>query len=164
MMLLPWWSKYAAIAALLAAVWLHGFVKGGDRVERAWEAQRVADERVYTDGVVRAAKVADRVVYQYIDRYRTVVERGKTIVKEVPKYVTVEAASRCVVPNGFVWLHDAATGQAVLPATPERADDPATGVDLATVATTVGENYTTCSATREQLIALQAWAASLPSE
>lgn len=161
MMLLPWWSKYIAIAALVAAVWLHGFVKGSNRVERAWDAQRTSDERTYFAGVKRAAKVNDKVIYQYIDRYRTVVEQGKTIVREVPKYVTIETNNRCTVPNSFVWLHNAATGQAALPATTERADDPAPNIDLVKIATTVGENYTTCNAVREQLIALQAWASSL---
>lgn len=158
-MALPGWAKYATAAALCAAIWGHGYIRGAGRVEQRLEAQHATEMAALLGRVQAAAKIADRVVYQYIDRYHVVRERGATITREVTKYVTAKSDAGCPIPVGFVRLHDAAAGNhELLPATAIGADDPATGVTLSGVAVTVGENYTACNGLREQLIALQDWA------
>ena len=158
-MVLPGWAKYAAVVALCVVIWGHGYIRGVGRVEQRLETQHAAEVAVLLGRVQAAATIADRVVYQYMDRYHIVRERGATITREVTKYVTEKSDAACPIPLGFVRLHDAAAGsRELLPAPAIGADDPATGVTLSRIATTIGENYTTCNGTREQLIALQAWA------
>lgn len=104
------------------------------------------------------AHTTQRVVTQYIDRVTVVRERGQTIIKEVPTYVTLQADAQCPVPVGFVRLHDAAATNTVPdPGFTGNPDAPAAGITLSRVASTVAGNYTTCYETREQLIALQDW-------
>ncbi|HGM5039158.1 TPA: hypothetical protein ACKPZ9_000710 [Stenotrophomonas maltophilia] len=96
-----------------------------------------------------------KVVTRYVDRVQYVREAGTTIVKEVPVYVTPEADRACPVPAGFVRVHDAAAENRPLAGPAGDADAAAAGIALSTVGATVADNYTTCHAIREQLIALQ---------
>lgn len=96
-----------------------------------------------------------RVVTRYVDRVQVVRERGATIMKEVPVYVTAEADARCPVPVGFVRVHDAAAQNLPLHRPAGDPDAPAPGVTLSAVAGTVAGNYQQCHEVREQLIGLQ---------
>ena len=101
-------------------------------------------------------KASEHVVVKYVDRLQVVAGRTQTIIREVPVYVTPEADARCVIPVGFVRLHDsAAEGRPVEPTgTP---DAPAEGVSLSTVTETVVGNYGAAHENAEQLRALQDW-------
>jgi hypothetical protein len=82
----------------------------------------------------------------------------KTIVEKVPTYVTPEADARCVIPVGFLRLHDAAA--AGLPPVSEatgKPDDAPSGVELHTVTETVVGNYGVANSNAEKLGALQEW-------
>ena len=35
---LPWWAKYVALTALVAAIWGHGWLRGAAGVREEWEA------------------------------------------------------------------------------------------------------------------------------
>lgn len=157
-LILPWWSKYAAVAALAVALWLHGWTTGRGQVRDAWDQANAEREAAYMAEVVRLAQVRERVIYQYIDRYRVVAEKAATIVKEVPRYVTVQADSACTVPVGAVRVHDAAAGNEPLSEPPGSADERASGIALSTLVGTTAENYGRCWQIREQLKALQEWA------
>ncbi|PRF27766.1 hypothetical protein C6P98_02465 [Burkholderia multivorans] len=102
-----------------------------------------------------AARRDVKIVTQYVDRVRVVREKGHTIIKEVPVYVDREADRACVVPLGFVRVHDAAAANVPV-GHPGSTDAAAAGVALSAVAATVAGNYTTCHENTEQLIALQA--------
>ncbi|MBU9289893.1 hypothetical protein KTE21_29020 [Burkholderia multivorans] len=102
-----------------------------------------------------AARRDVKIVTQYVDRVRVVREKGHTIIKEVPVYVDREADRACVVPLGFVRVHDAAAANVPV-GHPGSTDAAAAGVALSAVAATVADNYTTCHENAEQLIALQA--------
>lgn len=104
---------------------------------------------------LEAAQANTRVVTRYVDRVRTVRERGHTLIKEIPVYVTREADAACPVPAGFVRVHDAAAAN--LPVgDPRGADAAASGLALSAAAGTIADNYATCHENAEQLSALQA--------
>lgn len=85
----------------------------------------------------------------------------RTLIREVPRYVTVESDRRCDVPVGFVRLHDAAAeGRDPVSAPAGEPHDAASGLALSAVAGTVAENYGSCRETAERLTALQAWVRS----
>lgn len=106
---------------------------------------------------LKAAQADTRIVTHYVDRMRTVTERGATIVQKVPVYVPQTVVAGCTVNRGFVRLLDAAATSVDLPAAASAADAAAAGIGLDAVAGSVVGNYTQANATREQLIALQAW-------
>ena len=101
------------------------------------------------------AKAATVTVTQYVDRERVISLKGDTIIKEVPRYVPAQADAACVVPRGFVRLHDAAAAGTVPDPDTGDADAAAPGVALSAVASTVAGNYTDSLANSEQLKTLQ---------
>ena len=145
------------VLVLLAAIG-YGAVWQEHRIDVAQQERddaqaQLRDARAIAD----SAKVTTQVVTQYVDRVQVVRQVGTTITKEVPVYVTAKADAACPVPVGFVRLHDAAAqGRVPEPAAGD-PDAPAPGLVLSAVADTVADNYTTCHANTEQLIALQAW-------
>lgn len=147
---------FLAIASLLYV----GYMRGANAVRAEWAAERRQLESQHEAEVARLEKVNRTVEVRYIDRVRTVQEKARTIVKEVPVYVTVEDDRRCDIPAGFVRLHDLAAAQGDVPDHPSarEPDGPASGIALSDVARTVAGNYGTCHENAERLIALQAWA------
>lgn len=152
------WQVYAGLALILL-FWLHGNAQYRAGVRESDERHRIADEAARTKQAEQAAKVVtqqaavtERVVTQYVDRVRTVREKAREIVKEVPVYVPADS---CPMPAGFRLLHDAAAGLPPIPNPAARTD--AAPVPAQTVAATVADNYGACRETAEQLRGLQAW-------
>ena len=112
-------------------------------------------------GSLQLAQSTTSVVTEYVDRVQVVRERGATIVKEVPVYVTATADSACAVPVGFVQLHDAAASGSPPPGPAGDPDAPAAGLALSAVAETIADNYASCHATAAQVVALQQLAQQL---
>jgi hypothetical protein len=133
---LAWWATDSYIAT----------------VDRAEKAETDASE-LRTQ--LKNAKGATVTVTQYVDRERVIRLKGDTIIKEVPRYVPVQADAACVVPRGFVRLHDAAAAGTVPDPHPGDADAAPSGVALSAVAGTLAGNYTDSLANSEQLKTLQ---------
>ncbi|BAQ79172.1 hypothetical protein [Pseudomonas sp. St29] len=148
------WLALAVVAGLLYAL---GFVSGAGS-ERS-QQQRLDEARLQQSFEQGQAlgRVKEKVVVEYVDRVVKVYQAGATVTKEVPIYVSKAADNACVVPGGFVRVHDAgATNLPVAPG-PGVADDAASGLALSTVAASVVDNYSQCHANAEQLRALQQW-------
>ncbi len=135
------------------------------RISRANAALKDAAQALQDSGsalrnashALTLAKSETTIVTEYVDRVQIVRERGATITKEVPVYVTAQADAACSVPVGFVRIHDAAAQGTDLVGSAADPDAPAAGVALSTVADTVASNYTACHANAEQVVALQAY-------
>lgn len=151
------------ILMLVLIVLIGGYVATQNfRVNSAEKSARnaLADVTRLTAELDQARK-SERIVVRYVDRVQVIRERGKTITKEIPVYVTVESDARCSVPAGFVWLHDAAAANVPLGEPAGDPDAPAAGVALSTVAETVAGNYGIAHELRAQVIGLQEYVASL---
>lgn len=134
------WRADAALAKQEAALL--------DQATKALKTQR--DQDAVTAAVGQKAAIA-AVKAQTIT---------KTIVKKVPVYVTAKSDSQCLIPGGFVRLHDAAANGTDLPdptGPTGQPDDTASGIALSTVAGTVVQNYGTYSELAAQHRALQDW-------
>lgn len=138
----------AAVAAL--GVWLaHRYDAAVDRANAA--------EKTATDlrGQLKSAQGGTVTITQYVDRVQTIRLKGDTIIKEIPRYVPVQADASCVVPHGFVRLHDAAaTGTVPDPGTGD-TDAAPSGVALSSIAAAIADNYAGSHANSEQLTELQ---------
>lgn len=106
-MALPWWTKYAALAALVAALWLHGWTTGREGVRDDWEAATAKQEAAALAHAMELAKRADEITLAYITQTRTIREKGATIVREVTRYVTPDADAACPT-DGLVRVLNAA--------------------------------------------------------
>lgn len=148
-------KRAAAVLALLAIAaglaWL-ATTSYNAAVQRADQAETTAANlRTQLDNT-RSATVT---VTQYVDRERVIRLKGDTIIKEVPRYVPVQADAACVVPRGFVRLHDAAAAGTLPNPDTGDADAAPAGVALSTVASTVAANYTDCHVDAARLSSLQ---------
>lgn len=146
------WGLLVVLGAML---WGYGWLCGTSSVEAQALQQdndrlRAAFEQGQALGTVR-----DRIVTEYVDRVQVIRERGATLIKEVPVYVSAKADAACAVNVGFVRLHDAAALGLPAPGHAGPADDAASGIALSTVAATSASNYTTCHETAERLTQLQ---------
>lgn len=148
------------VIALVAVLTLLGTASAGawfiaqyrDARQRAADAEAlVASLRSQLDST--DAGVVE--VIRYVDRVETIRVKGDTIIREVPRYVPVEADAACTVPAGFVRLHDAAATGAVLDPNPRDPDAAPSDVPLSAVAGTVADNYTTGHANAATLKTLQ---------
>jgi hypothetical protein len=156
-MAIPRSAGIVAALALLAIIWAHGWKTGWSHHEVRTEKARLVAENALAGLIKRKREIKEVVVYKHVDRWRTVVEKGDTIVKEVPVYVTRQADAQCTLTRGFVSVLDAAASNTPLRAASGDLDAPATGLKASDVARSVSGNYTTCHTTAEQLRALQEW-------
>jgi hypothetical protein len=132
------------------------YMEGGISNQEKWEA-RVAEAKLeMAKKEVASADATVKVVTKYVTVDRIVKENGDAIVKEIPKFISKDADAQCVVPNGFVVLHDSASRNEV-PDSTRGVDEGASKVKLSGIAETVTQNYTTYHQVSEQLKALQDW-------
>ena len=156
MSVIPWPYRLLALAALGVALVGFGWIKGASHVQAQWDA--AVHQQTLQGAAIRErqAQATVQVVTEYVDRVRVGRERGDTIIKEVPVYVSVQADAACTINRGFVRMHDAAAA-GDLPEPARDTDAAAAGIALSAVAGTVAANYQTCHENAEQLRALQGW-------
>lgn len=115
-------------------------------------AQRVVVETAHMDAITEKASELATEQMQQIQVITL------TQIQEVPQYVTVQADAHCIVPLGFVWLHNsAASGLPPVPPASGQSDDTPSGVKLSTVTNTVVKNYGSCRQEEQSLSDLQNW-------
>ncbi|MCX8566815.1 MAG: hypothetical protein ON057_001542 [Glomeribacter sp. 1016415] len=102
------------------------------------------------------AKVVIQTEIQFRERIKIVKEKGDTIIKEVPIYVTQADTDRFGVNVGFVRHYNAAFANepAGSPAEPDRKP---TGISLAEIAEVNAYNANICWQWREQALGLRAF-------
>lgn len=169
------WKGYALATAVALAI---GF--GAGWTVRDWKAG--SDE---ADGLKEQVRTVERVVYReraQADATSAVEARAavegerirlvtRTLVKEVPVHVTPDADARCIVPVGFVRIHDAAAAGRPVSEPAREPDAPAgdapsdragpldapSQTTLSGVAEAVAENYGSCHGDLNRFRELQAW-------
>lgn len=118
-----------------------------------------------THFVIAADAAGQRADQAARERDQARAAKTAAIIREVPRYVTPAADARCLVPRGFVWLHDA--GRAGLPASAGPtgdAVDEATTVTLSDLARDEARTVELYDACRAQVTGLQDWYRDLRTE
>ena len=157
------WKGYAVVAAVCLAVGAGSGYKVRDVMAQADSAKAAKAEVRTVERVVyrerAAADVTERIGTQAAARQAEIRYVTRTIVEKVPEYVTAEADRTCVLPVGFVRLHDAAAaGQGdALPEPAGQSNDAPSGVACSAAAETIVGNYGDYSAVAAQLTDLQGW-------
>lgn len=138
---------------LVAGAFLAGAVATYKVMDWRRDAELKREVEVALNLVKDSTKIVHIVETRVQERIVEVKTKGDTIVREIPKIVTVEVERACPggLPNAFVRLHDAA-GRNVPAGSPSITDPDPSGTTLAQAATTVADNYTAYHACREQVI------------
>lgn len=144
--------KPFAVMAIIVAV----FLEGGISNQEKWEAKVAEVKLEMAKKDAASSDATTKVVTKYVTVDRIVKEKGDAILKEIPKFISQTADAQCVVPNGFVVLHDSASRNEV-PDSTRGVDEGTSKVKLSGIAETVTKNYTTYYQVSEQLKALQEW-------
>lgn len=98
-----------AIVLVLGGLLYGAYDTGRQSVQRKWDLATSQNTERVAEVKVEQATETVRVVTEYVDRIKIVHVKGETIIKEVPKYVTVQDDSRCgTLGPGFVELWNAA--------------------------------------------------------
>lgn len=154
---IPVWMVQLVVGlGVLVGIFSFGWFSGADHVQKKWDKEHSQMAAAVAAQAQYQAEATVVEVVKYVDRVKVVQGKTRTIIKEVPKYVTVQADADCVVPAGFVRMHDyAAAGR--VPEGPRDSDAAPAGIALSAVAETVAENYGACHENAEQVIAWQQW-------
>jgi hypothetical protein len=145
--------RAALVALVAAALCALGWHLGAAHVSAQWSAEKVATAAAVAKVAAQQGAVTTQVETKVVTRLQVVHDQGKTITKQVIKYVPLSAPD---LPYGFRLLHDAAAAGVPLPDTAGKLDGPA--VPAATVAATVSDNYAGCRANAEVIRGWQEWA------
>jgi hypothetical protein len=160
------WKGYALLSVAMLAVgfgsgWTVRDWKAGAEAEKAAKAEtKQAVRGIYRERAqADVTSAVETKAAQAQVQIRTVT---KTIIERVPEYVSVADDSRCVVPVGFVRVHDAAAaGNPLSEPSGELDGGAATSeaptVTLSRLAEVTAENYGTYQSVARQLVDLQSW-------
>lgn len=99
--------------AFCAAVFMFGYGKGKESVQRDWDADKESQTAILNEVKATQEKTTNDLVVEYEKKIRTITGTTITITKKVPVYVPSDS---CPMPAGFRLLHnEAAAG--TLPST-----------------------------------------------
>ena len=150
--MIPLPYKLLAGAALIAGVFVFGYMKGSAYAEAKLAKFSATANKQITDLEKKNTDISNKVVTKYIDRTNIIREK---------EYVYRDLATKSVpaqhnMSNGWVYAHDisAISGDA----DPARASDASpSGIKDNEALITIFSNYSRCEQNAEQLIALQKW-------
>ncbi len=148
-----------AMAAFSFGVWCAGSFYYGPRIQKEhsalvhYKAQLAIAHAELTQAQY---KLATRVEIQYRDRIKIIKEKGDTLIKEIPIYVTQADAAHFGVNVGFVHHYNAAfTGEPAGPSS--KSDREPAHISLAEIAKIHAHNASACLQWREQALGLRAF-------
>ena len=141
-----WLYKAGGLLAVVLGVFFAGYTQGRHSVELSNQQAIVAQQQhvitqehaqqsitARVDAAHAASAAATRTVYQ-------------TIEKEVIRYVSQASTPACLLPAGWVRLHDAAALSAI-PAAPSESDGAASAFTTDDALGVITGNYETCEST-----------------
>lgn len=151
--------KWGAVTVILLGILWKAYDLGGDHVQAQWDLERAEVATANAQEVARLEALNNQVTRDYLALSTRLRDGTRTIIEKVPVYVTKQDDANCTIPDGFVRLHDEATGNPTLPetSTTPGTDDTPEPIELSDVGATVVGNYSQCRRTALQLEALQKW-------
>jgi hypothetical protein len=83
-----------------------GETDGKAEVQKEWDAAKVATEKEISELKAKADAVTVKTEIQYVDRVKTITEKGETIIQFQDRFITQEENKNCIIPNNLVLFHD----------------------------------------------------------
>lgn len=110
---LRWVLPITLLLALIAAL-MHSSYKSGFDSAQLKHQNELTKQNLYIDELkVKATQLTTQTTVQYVDRIRVVKEKGDTIVKQIPIYITTVDDSNCNIPDTFGLLWNASNAAAI---------------------------------------------------
>lgn len=143
--------QVVSIVLLVIGVWFQGAIAN----DRIWEAKVNELELKLAKAESQSLEINLALTEEILknENLRQEVKNAKE--KVIVKYVT-KYDNKCELSDAFVRLHDSAANDQ-LPPSSEDLDGGTTDIKASEVLTTVTDNYSTCYAIRQRLIAWQEW-------
>lgn len=95
---------------LVLSLVVGSFVFGRYTLESEY-AQKISQIKLkFQEIEAKSAKINTVVVTEYVDRVEYIEKQGKSIIKEIPVYITKEVDSQCKIPNSVIQLHNQMLG------------------------------------------------------
>lgn len=141
-----------SLAIILGAMWYYGntrYVDGQADIQAKWDKELQRQKE-------NSHKISVGVITKYVDRIKVIHEKGDTIIKKVPVYVTRKDDSKCTVNRGFVSLWNS-SNKGLLPATSRTVNAEPSAVKLSDIASQHSREVGICKVTEQTLVSLQAW-------
>lgn len=158
----PTLIAYTVAGFLAWSVILGGaaFYKGSDYQKTKQQAVQGSHIEKVLDQRVKNEEKSNDSVKTVIKEVEVVKWKTKEVIKNVPVYITKKSDDSCIIPNGFVSLHDSsASGEGLTndPTTPVLLYDSPSEIKLSEVGETVAENYGTYHEEMKRFTGLQNW-------
>ena len=133
------WRTWLFVGVMAGAGWLYHAGAKSAQAKIAVATARYEAEKAIKEAAATASAAAIR---EALEGRKTEIKTvTRDIIKEVPIYVTTAADSACVVPAGFVQLHDDAARLSRFPAAAGGSGDAPSGIPLSGVGSAVAANY-----------------------
>lgn len=150
-------GRYVLILAGVGLLWVHGWHTGRGQVNRAWDAEKAAAKAARETKEAAGKAVAAEVAGKLAQTQADTAVRTRTLIQKVKVYVPAKDDAACVVPDGYVRLHDAAAlGQPEVPAASSGSEQ-APRVALSDSLSTVIGNYGQALTWRAEAQAWRDW-------
>lgn len=154
--IIPFQYKICIQVGSAVALAISPFFLGSISTEERWQLEVLKQKAEISRIEAESQKVTTEVVTKYLEKKIYIKEKGNEIIKKIPVYITQKSDNNCVIPNGFVRLHNDAAENKVSDPT-GISNDTASPVKLSEVGSTVAENYNKYHTIEEQLRSLQSW-------
>lgn len=145
--------RNVGVLVLAFGVYMEGVMTTNDY----WKIRELEYKATIAQYEASAGDVSHTVEIRYVDRVRTIIEKGKDNERVVTVYVPQHVDSACTINNGFVVLHNGAAAGEKVPETPGPTNDEASGIRLSEVEEIVVKNYNKYHQVAAQLEELQNW-------
>ena len=86
--------KILAVIVFIVSAYAIGFHTGKTQELRKQES-------VALKAAIKQEQASVKTVTEYVDKVRVVRQKGETVIKEVPVYITKDVDSGCTIPNSF---------------------------------------------------------------
>lgn len=96
--------KILAVVVFIMSAYAIGFHTGKTQQLRKQETIALKTN-------VEQQQASVKTVTEYVDKVKVVRQKGETIIKEVPVYITKDVDSGCVIPNSFGLLWNASNSE-----------------------------------------------------
>ncbi len=98
--------RYLLGISLLIGLLYSVYYAGQQSVRKEWDLAKAETKAKVEVVRVQQDKITTLTNTAYVDRIKEVKVKGDTIVKIVPKYITVTEDRNCSIPDSFVSLHN----------------------------------------------------------
>lgn len=93
--------RVVAIILVVASAFLSGWILG---LDHQLANQKIIDQNVAVKVLEKKViqhEITERVVTKYVDKIQIVKQKGDTIIKRVPTYITPRDDANCTIPDSF---------------------------------------------------------------